>query len=84
MTEHDYEEEVKKIQNNLKDMFLRMREAGKEIGAFDPGFNPTGASKGWETKDKWVIYRDARDAYKDLWIKYKELFEGNLRDDHSF
>ena len=83
MTAHDYEEEVKKIQNHLKDMFLRMREAGKEIGAFEPRFNPAGASKGWKTKDKWVIYRDAKSAYKSLWLNYQKLFEENLLDDHS-
>ena len=84
MTEHGYEEEVKETLSHLKEIYLKMVEAGKEIGAFEPGFNSAGASKGWETKKKWVIYRDSRDAYKELWKQYQELFEGNLRDDHSF
>ena len=83
MTEHDYEEEVKKIRNHLKDMFLRMQEAGKEIGAFEPRFNSAGAAKGWETKHKWPIYKDARDAYKAVWQQYQELFEGYLKGDNN-
>ena len=77
------DEEYDKNQNYLLDCIIRSFYKyfiyGNDIGAFKDGFNSVSCSKSQETKDKWILYRDARNIYLDFWKKYQEGLEEKMK-----